>query len=334
MDCKENVLYFFLQGKISLSQYDHKFISNLQMMIHKNYRVTSNQAALLDKLISKYAKQLAKAGLNNQELKSLPWKSMIVESTPDYTGATVSLQDDIITLRVPFNKNFIAAFRDLSDNPFEWIKEHKLYRAPFSTFALKTVYKTLPRFFSIVSYCDQLSDIINGLKELEAKVWEPTIVRSGDNLILGAVSGVTSDLISHIDMKFNSDSLYNLSKYQFPVYPETFDAHPELKFAYEYVTEIDIDRISLVARWMRKLQVQRVVLDRSLSLDRKLRAEIENMLDGIEVIPVNKYDTREYNKELFPRSFLFQLHSHLNISINSNIDKIVVLKNSRPVEVK
>jgi len=39
-----------------------------------------------------------------------------------------------------------------------------------------------------------------------------------------------------------------------------------------------------------------------------------------------------------PRSFLLQAHGHFNNRLNTyasyNIDKIVVLKNARPVEVK
>ena len=54
MKNKEQLLYFFLQGKISLSQYDYKFMANLQTMIQNQNRVTSNQADLFDKLISKY----------------------------------------------------------------------------------------------------------------------------------------------------------------------------------------------------------------------------------------------------------------------------------------
>ena len=54
MKNKEQLLYFFLQGKISLSQYDYKFMANLQSIIQNNMRVTSNQAELFGKLISKY----------------------------------------------------------------------------------------------------------------------------------------------------------------------------------------------------------------------------------------------------------------------------------------
>jgi hypothetical protein len=55
--------------------------------------------------------QLTKNGYVKEELKSLPWKTLIVESTSEYTGALVSMIDDLLTIRVPFNKQFISQFR-------------------------------------------------------------------------------------------------------------------------------------------------------------------------------------------------------------------------------
>ena len=331
MDCKEQLLYFFLNGKISLSQYDYKFMVNLQTMIHNSHRVTSNQADLFDKLISKYAKQLTKAALVKEELKVLPWKAMVVESTPEYTGANVSLFEDIITLRVPFNKTFISSFRDIEDNPFEWIKEEKIYRAPFSTAAFKLLYHTLPKFFMIINYCEILSTILEDLKQYEGLIWEPTLININDRIVLGASNPVVAEFISDFDLSMTTDTLYAMSRFQFSVHPDFYGNDPKLKFAYEYVTEVDIDNLVQVAQWMRSLKVQLVALDRTLSMNKKLRSEIEAAFIGMSVTE------SPYN--LMPRGvFLLQNHTHLNRSLNlymnENIDKIVVLKNSRAVEVK
>ena len=290
MDCKEHLLHFFLQGKISLSQYDYKFMVNLQTMIHNSHRVTSNQADLFDKLISKYAKQLTKAALVKEELKVLPWKAMVVESSPEYTGANVSLDEDIITVRVPFNKTFISSFRAIEDNPFEWIKEEKLYRAPFSTVAFKLLYTVLPKSFTIVNYCETLASILADLKQYEGLIWEPTLIRFNDRIVLGAANPVVAEFISNLDLSMTIDTLYAISHFQFPVHPDFYGDDPKLKFAYEYVTEIDIDNVAQVAKWMRSLKVQRVLLDRTLAMDRKFRSEIETVLAGISVVPATSTD--------------------------------------------
>ena len=345
MNCKEHLLHFFLQGKISLSQYDYKFMANLQTMIQNNMRVTSNQADLFDKLISKYAKQLTKATLVKEDLKDLPWKTMVVESTSEYTSANVSLFEDVITLKVPFNKTFISSFREVKGNPFTWIKEEKLYRAPFSTVAFKLLYHTLPRYFKIVKYCDTLGSILTDLKQYEGLIWEPTLMNINGRIVMGAANPTAMDLISNIDLNITADTLYKLSRYQFPAHPDFYSDSPELRFAYEYVTEVDMDNLVQVANWMRHLKVQRVLLDRVLSADltkvlptgRNLRSEIEAAFTGISVVPSTGHDFKR-DSPMPPRSFLLQTHSHLNNRLNTyvnyNIDKIVVLKNSRPVEVK
>jgi hypothetical protein len=306
-------------------------------MIHTSHRVTTNQAELFDKLVSKYAKQLTKASLIKEELKVLPWKAMVVQSTPEYTGAKVSLYEDIITVRVPFNKTFISSFRSIDDNPFKWIKEEKLYRAPFSTYALKIVHTIFPSYFSHVNYCETLGSILEDLKKYVGLIWEPTLMNINDRIILGAANSVVTELISDLDLAINIDNLYAVSRFQFPVHPNFYGDHPELKFAHEYVTEVDIDNIVQVAKWMRSLKVERVLLDRPLAMDKKLRLEIETELKGISVVPATGYDFTHDNP-MYPRSFLLQSHSHLNnrlnTYINHNIDKIVVLKNSRPIEVK
>lgn len=337
MDCKEHLLHFFLQGKISLSQYDYKFMANLQTMIQNNMRVTSNQANLFDKLVSKYAKQLTKVALVHAELKVLPWKTMVVESTPEYTSAKVSLFEDVITLRVPFNKAFISYFRSIECNPFEWFKEEKLYRAPFSTVALKTLYRTLPKYFAVVNYCEVLNNILEDLKQYEGLIWEPTLMNINDRIVMGAANPAVIDLISNIDLSITTDTLYKLSRYQFPVHPNFYRDDARLKFAYEYVTEIDIDNLVQVASWMRHLKVQRVLLDRTLTTNRNLRSEIEAALTGISVVPSTPGHEFKRDSSMPPGSFLLQAHSHFNNRLNTyasyNIDKIVVLKNARPIEV-
>jgi len=340
MKCKEHLLHFFLQGKLSLSQYDYRFMTNLQMMIHNSNRVTSNQADLFDKLISKYAKQLAKDGLDKEELKNLSWKTLLVQSTPEYTGASISLSDDVITVRVPFNKNFISCFRSVDDNPFVWIREDKVYRAPFSTAALKILYNFLPNHFK-TTYCEVLQGVIQDLKEREGLIWEPTFIKVCDSIILAAANPVVAGLIDGIDLALTPNRMYALSHYQIPAHPNLFDGDKELKFAYEFITEVDIDDIEQAAKWMKSLYADSVIVGGSLNLN-TLYAEIEKAFNdqGIRVLQgyrsFSSIVNRHAPKDKANRVFLLLLHTNINTSMSlySNVDKIVILKNSRPVEVK
>ena len=323
-----------------MSQYDYKFMANLQMMIHNSHRVTSNQSDLFDKLISKYAKQLAKADLVKEELKDLPWKTMLVQSTPEYTGANISLSDDVITVRVPFNKNFISCFRSVDDNPFVWIREDKVYQAPFSTAALKLLYNFLPSHFK-TTYCEVLQDVIQDLKEREGLIWEPTFIKVHDNVVLAAANTVVAELLNDIDLTLAPSNMYAISRYQIPAHPNLFDGDKELKFAYEFITEIDIDDIVQVAKWMKSLHVDSVLIGRGLSQNVQLYTEIENasIAQGIRV--TTGYRSFNHMTGHAPKGkansvFLLLPHTNVNtvIPLDSDIDKVVILKNSRPVEVR
>jgi hypothetical protein len=303
-------------------------MTNIQTIIHDRHRVTSNQAELFDKLISKYAKQLAKTGLVKDELKALPWKAIVVQSTPEYTGATVSLVGDDIILRTPFNKQFIAKFSEYRNDPFEWVREDKIYRAPCSTYALKILYNILPKYFSIVNYNEPFGTIISQLKSYEGLVWEPTLRSVQGRLILAPATPVIADLISDIDLVLDATTLYKLSQYSIAIDQSTIGDDPKLKFAAEYITEIDLDHFDYIIPWMEELGVEYIMMGRGLNQDKDLRRELELKISQSKIKVVNS--TIPHTKTSL---LLVQAHGTLIRSV-TEIGKIVVLKNGRPIEVK
>ena len=338
MKNKEQLLYFFLQGKISLSQYDYKFMANLQSMIQNNMRVTSNQAELFTKLISKYAKQLTKQGLVKEELKALPWKTMIVESTSEYTGAVVSLRENDLNIRVPFNKSFISEFRNVRNNMFDWNKETKLYSAPFDTNALKIAHTVLPKFFSTVRYDDELQIIIEQLKQYEGMVWNPTLVNANGNLMVVSVTPELAEILNGIELKSDPRTLFNLSRMGITIDPSLYENDPKKEFAANRVYEVEVTDIENVISWMRNIGCENVLLGRglrSLSGSRSL-----NIQETLKNLP-EKYGMRTVTGTLFgglPKgvSMLIQHTSPTGFTGYEvdNISKTIVLKDSRPIEVQ
>jgi hypothetical protein len=332
MDTKEQLLYFFLQGKISLSQYDQKFLSNLQMICHEKNRVTSNQVALFDRLVSKYSKQLYKNNVDHTQVITLPWKADIVPSTPEYTGAKVSYDDNLLTIRLPFNKTFISDFRSVNDNPFVWSREEKKYVAEFSTYALKIAYTLLPGYFPIVMYCDKLLSLLNQLSIYEnVKVWEPTLVRVNGNLIVAGVNSILGDIIANMELKHNARTFYELSQLGIKIDPSLIDS-PKLQFASEFVTEVNLDEFSEVAKWIIELNPNEVLFGRGLvnRLDREIREILDKEINtGKKVI-----DSRISRTS---RPILLQYHSQPDTKRNHGINaigKCVIIRNIRPIEVR
>ena len=332
MTNKEQLLYFFLSGKISLSQYDYKFMANLQTMITNIQRVTSNQATLFDNLISKYKKQLTKNGLVKEELKALPWKTMVVESTPEYTGATVSLYDNAIAIKVPFSKTFINHFRSVSSHNFSWDKDTKTYRAPFSTVDLKVANTELPKHFKTVRFDDQLEKLINDLSVYDAKVYDPTLYVINDRPIVVAVNEVLGELIKDVDLKIDAPTLFKLASMGINIDAQIYNSNPMLEFASKQVYEIEIDQVETAISWMKSLGCDNVVIGRGL------RTQISQ--DALSSL-ITKYGM----KPVGPMSYgtlpegvnvLMQHTSNVDVrnAFQGQLSKTVVLKDSRPIEVK
>ena len=328
MDTKEHLLYFFLQGKISLSQYDQKFLSNLQMICHEKNRVTSNQAALFDKLISKYSKQLFKNNVDVEQVKLLSWKADLVPSTPEFTGARVSIEDNnTLLIRVPFNKTFISDFRSVNDNPFDWDRDDKRYVAEFSTYALKIAHALLPGYFPIVMYCDKLLSLLEQLSIYEnVKVWEPTLVRVNGNLIVAGVNNILGDMIANMELNHDARTFYELSQMGIKIDPSLIDS-PKLQFASEFITEVNLDEFSEVAKWIVELNPSNVLFGRGL-------VNIRSLLDH----EINRSKKDIVSRISRPsRQILLQYHSQPDTKrkySSEAIGKCVIIRNMRPIEVR
>lgn len=314
-----------------MSQYDFKFMTNLQTMIHKDNRVTTNQSNLFNFLIEKYTKQLKRAGHNSAALVELPWTSTLVPSLEEYTGATVSIVDDIITIRVPFNKTFIAEFRDVKNNTFEWSKEHQMYRGPFSTTALR-IATTVPfKYFPTVRFCDNTTQLLADLKQYDATYWNPTLVSVGDTLVVAACNPVLGDILADVDLVLDSKTLYLLSQYGIAVQPGILDSDPKLKFAHSYANDVDLDNTQELVDWLHELGCTTVMYSRGLNVNTAVNVELTKQLaeKGISCVAASSYANK---------GVLIQTHStrftDRVVPYNSNILKVITLKNSRPVEVK
>ena len=329
---KEQLLYFFLNGKVSLSQYDYKFMANLQTMIQNKSRVTSNQATLFDNLISKYKKQLIKNGLDKDVLKDLPWKTDLVESTPEYTGATVSLYDDELVIKVPFNKQFISSFRQVKNNNFEWDKDSKVYRATFNTTALKIANSELGKYFPTVRFGDNINKLINDISAYEAEVYNPTLRVVNGNPVIIAINHILGELTQGMDLKIDSTTLYKLSMMGVNIDPSVYSSDPRLEFASKRICEVEIDQVETAISWMKNLGCDNVIVGRGL----RTQLSQEALYELIFKYGMNPLGPMSFGKLPDGVNMLLQHTSNIDIrsAFAGQISKTVVLKDSRPIEVK
>jgi hypothetical protein len=330
MDSKEHILYFLLNGKINLSQFDQKFFSNLQMLIIKNNRITTNQAALFDKLVDKYARQLNKHSIHKETISNLEWKTNIIASTPEYTNAKVSVVDDNLTIRLPFNKNFISAFKNVDDNPFEWNKTDKMYVAKFGTYALKIATTLLPEFFE-VDYSSEIQNILNELNQYDSvKYWKPTLRMVNNNLMIVAINDILYESIKDIELKLDIPTLYKLSHYGISIDEELIKDRPDLQFAGSYIAVIDLDDLTTVANWLAEIN-PKVLIPNNVSYSHEMIdifAQVNILVESKKKFYVMAFE----NPVVLIQSYTNKLPSDY---LNANkAGKIIMIKNSRPIVIK
>ena len=273
---KEQVIYFMLTTSISLSHYDHKFISNMQSLTQDKKQITSGQSELFDKLLHKYKKQFATNGYTVDELESLTWKCVVVPSLPKYTNANVDWDDSVnkIVIRVPFKKDFISGFRkemstffpieDYNINnsqPWVWNAERKRYEADPSTSSLKLAYNVLPQYFTTV-YHNEIKDIIEQLESQSVQYKEPTLVLVDGEYTVVKSNPILDELLADVTLDNSVECLYRVSQLGIKVDEAITNNDPRLEFAANYIVECDIDSIDELCTWLSELNVKDVLLGR------------------------------------------------------------------------
>lgn len=330
MHYKEHVVHYLLQGKINLSQFDKKFLSNMSIILHRDNRVTSNQAKITDSIILKYKRQLEKNQYDAEELVKLPWSKTVVESTVEYTGANVSLneQDELI-VKVPFNKRFIQKLKKTNDNPFIFDNVNRCYRAPFSTVAFKICATELPPHFKEVIFAPELDNLLKEIKSVgEGKIWNPTLIKVNDQLIVAAANEFIGELISTIDIKQDPRTFNFLIQHGVKI-DASLQTTGELCFAASFRPEIDIDECDKLADYLNAIGCDRVVFATGLS--KIIREGITEVLanKGISVFKIA-------NQEILsdPKNAIMIRHNSTPSILDKHFMKMIVITNSRPIEIK
>jgi len=330
MQTKEQLLYYMLGGHIHLSKKDYGFFKNLQHLIHDNKKITSNQVKLFDKLLLKYQRQLKKNNLDIDHLIKLLWNVEVVETLPEYLDAKISIVENIIQVRLPFNNKFIQYFRKLYLNPFVWNKKIKAYEAEYSTHAFKTAFHSVSKFYNDVKCC-QVSDQL--LSDLECykkvKYWTPTLVKSGNTFYIAAINEHLHDCLKDISLNDDPITLFKLSGYAIKTDESILGDDKFKKFAANYLTEIDLEEIDIMAEWLKFLKVDQVFTARDIIYNKTISSEVKTALNNNELI-LKSYTTN-IDDNCVNVMIKNTTHSYMNIK---NIEKIIHITNSRTINVK
>jgi len=112
MKSRENYWYWMLQN-IKFARYDRQFITEVyNRRIAKNRAVTPKQAELWEKLVYRYRQQIEQANLDPDAMLAAAWAVMPLPPTADHERSQLSLQDDHLIMRSPYDRAQVDAWAD------------------------------------------------------------------------------------------------------------------------------------------------------------------------------------------------------------------------------
>jgi hypothetical protein len=338
---KEHLIYYMLtNNNVRLSHYDYSFLTSMQILIHEEKDITQNQANLFTRLITKYQHQLLSKGLEQKLLHQLLWQSNIVPSLLEYTNARVTYikEENLLTFKVPFKKDFINAFRQHGHDIWEWNRDKRRYEASPSTLALKILYTTLPNYFETVYY-GEVKELIDELEKISntTTLWNPTLVESNGEYTIAASNDTLDNILKDIPLNAEPKTLCILAELGIAIDEHIIADDQKLKFCSEYITQVDIDQIPEVAKWIAELGCKKVILTRGWGheLDKPHTLEIIQHLKNNNINFINRpMQPLELEPEEIKDAMLLQ-YSTLQEKGSSNRGalKNIQIINRRPISV-
>lgn len=329
LNYKEQVVSYMIAGHVHLSKKDYGFFSNINNISKGNNPITSNQDKLFNKLLVKYKKQLSKLNINIETIQNLPWKVGVIESKQEFLEAKLSIKDNNIIIKAPFNTKFIQNFRNVPLNTFEWDKIKKCYTAPFRTYNLKIATETITKFYTDVNYCEEIIKILTELKEYESvRYWEPTLVKQNNNLYIYGLNEHVYENIKNLELTDDPKTLFVLSQYGIKIDDTVTGANQILKFAGNFDVKIDLEYFDFLCTILHELEVDHVFTTREIIYNKNISNEIKLKLLNYGISCRNLNTSINTNNAV-----LLKTSSSNYISHHSNICKIITLTNSRPIKV-
>ena len=324
-------LLYFMKGHIQLSRYDEKFIDTITTLT----TVTTNQVILFHRLIFKYRRQFSKHELFVEKLVDLPWNVTVVESSPQFTDGHVSIVDDVIYFRCPFNRNFIDEFRKVELNSFTWNKTKRYYESVYNVHSLKILISTARKFFQNVNLCSVTQSLLNDVDNYkDIKYWQPTLVKCNNQLFVLATNSALDEALGDLKLSTDTNTLMTLSKHGVTIDESFYTNDKKLKFVSEYTTTVDQNDLPNLVEWLKEINCDMVYLSGVHSVNlakRKLITELN--IHDVQYCDINTTVPSASKTHKCPVFVKFRKHpegtfDHLRVA------KVVTIVNSNPIEVK
>lgn len=325
---KDNLSKYLISGHLHLSKKDFGFFSNITHLSSENKSITTNQNKLFDKLLYKYQRQLKKLGHDVEDLKTLDWKCPVIETRQEFLDAKLFLNNNTISIRCPFNTQFIQNFRKADNNNFIWNKVEKIYEAEFNTYNLKLAFTYLNKFFDNVLYCEDIQRFLSYIDTFsKMRYWNPTLVKVQNNFYITAINENLYDAIRNIKLSDEPKTLYLLSQFGIKIDENITKDDDLLILSSNYHVWYDLDNLDKFAESLSLLEVDHVFTSRDIIYNKEISKEIKQTLLNYNITSSKIHDTDRQGILITTNK------SYLNQYSKNNITKIVYFSNSRPIKI-
>jgi hypothetical protein len=332
MDFKTlNELATWMLSNIRLSRYDDQFVNNLTLYITQHNRITSNQDLLFRKVAGKYKRQFSQLKIEIEEVLTRSWDVNIVESIPEYTGASIKIENDKLILRSPFNKNFLTALKKNPIYSLQWIKDRRQYEGEYSHTNLKELLYLTADHYSILNYCEKVTQIVERLSVYEnVKYWVPTLVYKG-HYYIAALNEHLYEAIKNIEITDDLKTISALVKYGIAIDQSVTDHLLEteipakVRLAINFQVEIELRDTQLAIKWLEEFGCDAICEPKALLTNSKL--DIHNTTINVFT---NPKDLKNYENSVI-------VYQRGNFSLVNEtpmkLFKIIKFVNSEPIDL-
>jgi hypothetical protein len=332
MDFKTlNELATWMLSNIRLSRYDDQFVNNLTLYITQHNRITSNQDLLFRKVAGKYKRQFSQLKIEVDEVLTRSWDVNIVESIPEYTGASIKIENGKLILRSPFNKNFLTALKKNPIYSLEWIKDRRQYEGEYSHTNLKELMYLTADHYSILNYCEKVTQIVERLSVYEnVKYWVPTLVYKG-HYYIAALNEHLYEAIKDIEITDDLKTIATLVKYGIAIDQSVTDHLLEteipakVRLAINFQVEIELRDTQLAIEWLEEFGCDAICEPKAFLTNSKL--DIHNTTINVFT---NPKDLKNYENSVI-------VYQRGNFSLVNEtpmkLFKIIKFVNSEPIDL-
>ena len=317
---------------IRLSRYDEQFVNNLTFYTLQYNRITNNQDLLFKKVTSKYKKQFSHNKIIVEDLLKLPWHVNVVPSIPEYTGASIKVEDDRIIFRSPYNKNFLTALRKNPLYRLEWDKNKRQYEAKYSPTTLKQLIYLSADYYDTLNYCDKVTQIINSLGEYETvKYWVPTLIYKDSRYYIAAINEHLYNAIKNVQITGELKTIATLVKYGVNIDESVIshflktEPYEKVHFASSFEAQVEIKDANTVMNWLREFGCDAISEPKSFLTKNTLQVDATD----IAICKNNKDLTTYDNPVIVYQKGTFSLVSERPLKLF----KIIKFINSEPVDL-